>query len=159
MTLRRKLALGGLVIVFAFLVCVAWLLGTNNGARFLLARAQPYLPAELSLGELRGSLIGGIDIVSVDWNAEKIDVTIRNLFIEVEEVGNVDIFGLWINLGNDLAWLVRAQLQDERIVIHGSCWVEDNLDVNQAGVLRINFDDQADFVIVKANQAANRVGP
>ncbi len=82
--MRKKLAVAGLAIVIALLGCVAWLLGTSSGARFLLARAQPYLPQELTIGEIRGTLVSGIDVASLDWNSETVDVAIRDLFIRVE---------------------------------------------------------------------------
>ena len=84
MTLRKKFALGGLIIVMGSLACIAWLLGTESGTRFLIARAQPFFPAELALGETRGSLISGIRVASVDWNGDTLDVAISDAYIEIQ---------------------------------------------------------------------------
>lgn len=84
MTLGKKLSLGALIILVVLMACLSWVLATESGARFLLARAQPYLPAELELGELHGSFIGGLGFVSVNWNSETLDVAIRDLSVEVE---------------------------------------------------------------------------
>ncbi len=84
MTLKKKLSIAALIIIVVLMACLSWLLATESGARFVLGRAQPYLPSELELGELRGTFVGGIDLASVDWNSESLDVAIRDLSVEVE---------------------------------------------------------------------------
>lgn len=84
MTLARKLSLAGLIVVVALMTLMTWLLATESGARFVLGRAQPYLPQELALGEVRGSLLDGIEFASLDWNSETADVAIRDVSVEVD---------------------------------------------------------------------------
>ncbi len=84
MTLARKLSLGALAIVVALFACAAWILATESGARFVLARAQAYLPAGLELGPIRGSFIAGTQFAWVNWESETLDVAIRDLSLEVE---------------------------------------------------------------------------
>jgi NSS family neurotransmitter:Na+ symporter len=58
-----------------------------------------------------------------------------------------------------LAWLIGMQLDRVRIVEYGAGRVVNDLDIDQAGILRLDLGDQADFVVVEADQAAHRVGP
>lgn len=84
MTRSKKLGLGALVLAVTLIACALWMLGTDNGTRFLLARAQPYLPAELTLGETRGSLLGGVNLTTAAWRSKTLDVSIRDAFVDVE---------------------------------------------------------------------------
>ncbi len=81
MTLARKLVLilGGLVVILA--ATVYWTISTQAGTRFLLARAP--LPAELELEDVRGSLLHGIHAGSARWTSDDIDVTIRDIAIDI----------------------------------------------------------------------------
>lgn len=81
MTLARKvlLLIVGLVAILA--AAVYWIVGTEAGTRFLLARAP--LPAGLELDEVRGSLLRGIDAGSIQWTSDDIDVTIREIEIDI----------------------------------------------------------------------------
>ena len=84
MTLLRKLGIGVLAFAVVSIACVYWLLGTESGTRFLLARAESYLPAELALGTASGSLLSGICLGSVDWKSSSQDVTIRNACVNID---------------------------------------------------------------------------
>ena len=84
MTLLRKLGIGVLAFAVVSVACVFWLLGTESGTRFLLARAESYLPAELTLGTASGSLMSGICLASVDWKSGSQDVTLRNACMVID---------------------------------------------------------------------------
>lgn len=84
MTTSGKLKLIALGIVFALLAGVVWLLGTESGTRFVLARAEPYLPAELELGSASGSFSGDVCLASINWSSESLDVEIRDACVEIE---------------------------------------------------------------------------
>lgn len=77
----RFIALG---IVLALLAGVMWLLGTESGTRFVLARAESYLPTELELRSASGSFFGDVCLESVKWNTASLDVTIRDACVEIE---------------------------------------------------------------------------
>ncbi len=83
MTRSKKLGLGALVVAITLIASALWLLGTDSGTRFLLARAQPYLPAELTLGETRGTLLGGVRLATANWKSESVDATVRDAFVDV----------------------------------------------------------------------------
>ena len=79
-----KLRLIALGIVLALLAGMLWLLGTESGTRFVLARAEPYLPAELELRSASGSFFGDVCLETVNWKSESLDVAVSNACVEVE---------------------------------------------------------------------------
>jgi len=84
LTLPGKLRLTALGIILALLAGMLWLLGTESGTRFVLARAEPYLPAGLELRSASGSFFGDVCLETVNWNSESLDVAVRNACVEVE---------------------------------------------------------------------------
>ena len=46
------------VLAFAATAAVLWLLMTDSGTRFLLARAETWIPDELTISDISGSLVG-----------------------------------------------------------------------------------------------------
>ena len=64
---------------------------------------------------------------------------------------------MWVDLSNNASWLARSELYPERFFEECARGAEDDFDVDQAGVLSVNLGDQADFVVVKADKAADRV--
>ena len=84
MTLRRKLGVFVLAFIVAVPACVYWLLGTESGTRFLLARSESYLPEELVLGTASGSLLSQVCLDSVGWKSDSQNVTARNACVEID---------------------------------------------------------------------------
>jgi translocation and assembly module TamB len=84
LTIPAKLRLIALGIILALLAGMLWLLGTESGTRFMLARAEPYLPAGLELRSASGSFFGDVCLETVNWKSESLDVTVRNACVEVE---------------------------------------------------------------------------
>jgi len=73
-----------IVIVFLTMLLVsagivATLVGTDSGTRWLLARAKPYLPAQLDTGAVSGSLLGGIETRNLRWSDDSIIVSVGEL--------------------------------------------------------------------------------
>ena len=79
-----KLRLIAFGIVLALLAGMMWLLGTESGTRFVLARAKPYLPTELEFRSASGSFFGDVCLESASWNSESLDVAIRDVCVEIE---------------------------------------------------------------------------
>ena len=79
-----KLRLIALGMILALLAGMLWLLGTESGTRFVLARAEPYLPAGLELRSASGSFFGDVCLETVNWKSESLDVAVRNACVEVE---------------------------------------------------------------------------
>ncbi len=81
---RRYKFLIGVTATFVLLASsVTWLMATASGARWLLARAEPYLPEALAIEGVSGSLLAGLSAESVSWNDEAANVDIERLFIDV----------------------------------------------------------------------------
>jgi len=83
-TWTRKIGLGLVALAGALLGGVFWALGTEGGTRFLLDRAEPYLPAELTLGTASGSILGGICVSSADWRTDSQDISLRDICVDIE---------------------------------------------------------------------------
>jgi len=79
-----KLRLIALGFILALLAAMLWLLGTESGTRFVLARAEPYLPTGLELHSASGSFFGDVCLERVNWKSETLDVAIRDACVEVE---------------------------------------------------------------------------
>ena len=84
MTLARKVGLGLVALAGLLLAGVFWALGTDSGTRFLLGRAAPYLPAQLTLGTASGSVLGGICMSSASWRTDAQDISLRDICVDIE---------------------------------------------------------------------------
>ena len=84
MTLARKIGLGLVVLAGLLLAGVFWALGTDSGTRFLLGRAAPYLPAQLTLGTASGSVLGGICMSSAGWRTDAQEISLRDICVDIE---------------------------------------------------------------------------
>jgi len=89
------------IVPLVIAALVMWLLMTNAGARFLLARAAPYIPAALEIGEISGSLVGGLSTSRVAWTSDSFTLVATDVDLDP------DLFALWaLNVGADS---VRAE--------------------------------------------------
>ena len=61
-----------------------WIVGTETGTRWLVARLEKRLPDELSLGTLHGSLVQGITLESLAWRSASLDLAATNLRLEFQ---------------------------------------------------------------------------
>ena len=84
MTLARKAGFGILALIGLLLAFVFWILGTESGTRFLMGRAESYLPAELTLGSPSGSFLGGVCLSSIDWRTDSQDISLRDVCADIE---------------------------------------------------------------------------
>lgn len=76
------LALAALIVASLFAV---WTLtSTTAGSRWLLARAEPYLPEALEIGELEGSLRHGFVVRGFRWDDGHTVVTLRRAALAVD---------------------------------------------------------------------------
>ncbi|QJX02021.1 hypothetical protein HML84_07120 [Alcanivorax sp. IO_7] len=75
-----------LLILLALLGTVLALLGTRAGNLWLLERARPYLPGELSVENWRGSLLTGVTLARLHYrqgeNDQALDVELTDLDLE-----------------------------------------------------------------------------
>ncbi len=83
MSRLKKVLLGITVFLALITVAIWWLLSTDSGTRFLFARASGYLPSALSVGEISGSLRGGLLASDVRWEQPGTSVSIRSLFVDI----------------------------------------------------------------------------
>ena len=79
MTLARRASAIAALLLALIVACTMWVVATESGARWLVARLDNRLPSELSIGTLHGSLLGGIRLDSLQWNSE-------GLYLEAEEI-------------------------------------------------------------------------
>jgi autotransporter translocation and assembly factor TamB len=70
------------VLAAALLLCAAtafWVVATESGMRWLVARASPLLPAQLQFAEVDGTLLAGVTFRSIGWNDETVSVSVDQL--------------------------------------------------------------------------------
>ena len=80
----RRWLVGSVALTLLVLIAAAtWLVTTQSGARWVLGRAEPYLPAALSLGETSGSFFGGLAVSPLRWRDDASDVRVNRLSVEI----------------------------------------------------------------------------
>ena len=89
MTFAKKFGVGALGISLALLAVAVWILGTESGLRFTLAKAEPHLPAELNLSAPTGTLLRGVCVGAANWSSESLEVDIRNACVDIKLVSLV----------------------------------------------------------------------
>jgi translocation and assembly module TamB len=85
-----------LIIAFTVAGAALWLLTTESGTRFLLSRAEAWIPDELTIREVSGSLVGGLGARSVTWSSETLDLEANTVAIDI------NLIEIWaLNVGVD----------------------------------------------------------
>lgn len=82
MTAPRKFVAVLAIVLVLLTSGAAWIVATESGTRWLLARLEGRLPAELSLGTLRGSLLDGIRLDSMAWRSAALELSATALEID-----------------------------------------------------------------------------
>ena len=83
MTWGRKWLLGTTALLLLLGVLFAWLVATESGARWVLARAEPALPDALTIDTVSGTLAGGLQIDTLSWNDAAANVVVEDVFVDV----------------------------------------------------------------------------
>lgn len=73
-----------LAVVLVLGLSTAWLVATDSGTRWLLARVSPWLPEALRIAEVDGTLVDGLDFRSVTWTDETVVVSIDQVGVRFE---------------------------------------------------------------------------
>lgn len=75
------------ILAAALLLCAAaafWIVATESGTRWLVARASPLLSAELQFAEVDGTLLTGVTFRSIGWNDETVSVSVDQLTTQLK---------------------------------------------------------------------------
>ena len=83
MSVTRKIWLSFIALGILLLGSILWLIGTESGARWVLARTADLLPRELEIGQASGSLLGGLRIRSVRWLGESVRISIDDGYLDI----------------------------------------------------------------------------
>lgn len=70
-------------ILAAPLLAALWLLGTESGTRWLVARAESFLPEALTLTGVSGTVLRGVELDAVKWLDSDINVAAESVSISV----------------------------------------------------------------------------
>ncbi|MDX1404578.1 MAG: translocation/assembly module TamB domain-containing protein [Woeseiaceae bacterium] len=84
MTLSRKIWIGLALVALLLLGGTGWLLGSESGARWALARAASILPSQLTLDIRSGTLLGGLRFSNVEWRDASVLVAGEDVFIDLD---------------------------------------------------------------------------
>lgn len=126
MSIVRKIALVVALFMLLTLGAAFWALGTESGTRFVLGIAEEYFPAALSVGETRGSLLGGVRFQTIRWESESTQVEVRETLIAVEllpilsrhvVISNLDVASVKIVIAESEASADRGELPSIKIPI------------------------------------------
>lgn len=84
--LLKWIAAGLLVLLVVLALIAWWLVGSQSGARFVLARAVGALDGKLAIGKSVGSLAGPLMLEDLRWNdpAQGIDARVTQLHLDLE---------------------------------------------------------------------------
>ena len=109
--MSRRVWRWGLAVVaaasLAIIGMVFWIVVTESGTRWAFARAVPLLPAQLSIGEVSGTLLEGVELKATSWTDEQQTVRVDRLATEFAllpivrrelKIGELDIQGVEVNL-------------------------------------------------------------
>ena len=58
---------------------IYWLVVTENGARWLLSKASPYLPSQMSIAGLDGTLLQGLQLSSIRWDDDSLSISVDSV--------------------------------------------------------------------------------
>lgn len=77
---------GGILLAVALLAILAtfWLVGTQSGARWLLAQGSPYFPDALRVDQVSGTLLRTLEFRNVEWRDPAVDVTVAEIATTLE---------------------------------------------------------------------------
>jgi translocation and assembly module TamB len=79
----RRLVLGVIALLALAILAaggaVAWLIGTEAGTDWLVARGRPYFPPSLEVDGIRGTLLDGLHADSVLWVDESVRIEARDV--------------------------------------------------------------------------------
>lgn len=107
--MKRAVLIGLVLIPLLLIGALLALLGTRTGNLWLLDRAGPYLPGELSVEDWRGNLLSGIDVGNLNYRQgegeQTLEVALDKLHLELAPG---ELFG---------GWLVIQALRAERIAL------------------------------------------
>jgi len=71
-------------LIVAAVVLTGLVVATPAGLRLALGAAEPYLPSALELGEVDGTLAGGVVLRGGAWRGEAVTVEVRELELELD---------------------------------------------------------------------------
>lgn len=107
--MKRAVLIGLVLIPLLLIGALLALLGTRTGNLWLLDRAGPYLPGELSVEDWRGNLLSGVDVGNLNYRQgegeQTLEVALDKLHLELAPG---ELFG---------GWLVIQALRAERIAL------------------------------------------
>ena len=95
------------VAILAVVGALFWIVAAESGTRWAFARAAPLLPAQLSIGEVSGTLLGGVEFKTTSWTDEQQTVRVKRLATEFDllsilrrelKIGGLDIQGVEVLL-------------------------------------------------------------
>lgn len=136
-----------LAVVLVLGLSTAWLVATDSGTRWLLARVSPWLPEALQITEVGGTLLDGVDFHSLTWTDETVSVSVDQVYLRFQllpllrrtlRINTLDVRGVDVSVGNgpasaadkapftlDLPMTLRlddASAENLRIATAGSEW-------------------------------------
>ena len=84
MRIVLRILLAAVVALGLVLGTAYWVTGTQSGTNWLLAQATARAPEGLSVGHARGTLLRGIEVASLEWRSDGMELRARDVAIDIE---------------------------------------------------------------------------
>jgi translocation and assembly module TamB len=84
-----------LSVVLVAIMLMSWLIGTNQGARFVVDTAIRSIPANIQTGSVNGKLAGGLEIEDIKVQSQAWEVSVKRLYLRWNPF---HLLGGWIGI-------------------------------------------------------------
>ena len=95
MTRKKYFLFTTLVFLISLLVALIWIGNTNAGARFVIDRLARYVPGDIQLGEIKGTLAGDLRLEGFNFRSSDWEVSANHVRLRWKPLG---MLGGWIQI-------------------------------------------------------------
>jgi len=95
MTRKKYFLFTTLVFLISLLVALIWIGNTNAGARFVVDRLARFVPGDIQLGEIKGTLAGDLRLEGFNFRSSDWEVSANHVRLRWKPLG---ILGGWIQI-------------------------------------------------------------
>jgi len=85
-----------LLIVIAVSFVFIWIANTNAGARFVINRMTRYVPGDIRLDEIKGTLAGDLKLEGFKMRSTDLEISVNHIHVRWKPLS---LFGGWLHIG------------------------------------------------------------
>lgn len=110
-----------LALFVIFAIAFGWVYNTAGGLQFILDQARPYVPQQLTFGQVKGSLAQGTQVDFVAWQDDTLAITATN----------IDFKCHWFEFLFDHYWCPSLQIEKLQVVDRAPVTTPNNTPLEQ----------------------------